>query len=241
MNIQICILEDNPSHYENLQNLLKQYADTNGHNISLDWFKSSEQLKSTNIIGKCDLLFSDIELNSQEVNSTHNGLQTCSNLRKLGFSGEIVFLTAFKEYVFDGYTVQALRYLLKPITYADVSTCMDIFIQKRLSGLLTLKTDAEILQIPFCDIISISKLGHDCAIQTMDNIYTRRIALSKLEHNLPPSFIRCHKSCIINIFHVKSLSKATLKLTNKTYQTIGRAYFSDVKNKLLELSDITST
>ena len=39
----------------------------------------------------------------------------CKQLRESGYTGIIIFLTAFKEYVFDGYDVQAFNYLLKPI------------------------------------------------------------------------------------------------------------------------------
>ncbi len=238
MIINICILEDNQTHYENLKDLLYQYATTNGHTINLNWLKNSTELQNYHDIQQCHILFSDIELNNNSAYSSFNGMEACTHLRRMGYKGEIIFLTAFKEYVFDGYNVQALRYLLKPVSYSDINVCMNIFVEKHFSNFLVVNKEYDIVPIPFKDIISVCKFGHDCSIQTLDNIYTKRIALSKLEKQLPPYFIRCHKSCIVNLYHIKSLSYTKIKLTNKTYQAVGRMYFPTLKNRLLELSDM---
>ena len=73
---------------------------------------------------KCDLFFSDIELNC---NNSFTGIDACKQLRESGYTGIIIFLTAFKEYVFDGYDVQAFNYLLKPINYGTINNCLDKF------------------------------------------------------------------------------------------------------------------
>ena len=57
-----------------------------------------------------------------------------------------------------------------------------------------------------------------------------------MEQHLPEPFIRCHKSCIVNINHVTSLSGSTIYLANKQTQTVGRNYLDDVRKALLRIA-----
>ncbi len=75
----------------------------------------------------CNLLFSDIRLAPSNI-VNENGISICMQLREKGFHGDIIFLTAFREYVFDGYQAQAINYLLKPISEEIVNNCMDKYI-----------------------------------------------------------------------------------------------------------------
>ncbi len=62
-----------------------------------------------------------------------NGISIAKILRVNGYNGNIIFLTAFREYVFQGYEVHALNYLLKPITLDSLKPCMDE-VARDLSG-----------------------------------------------------------------------------------------------------------
>lgn len=194
---------------------------------------------SSDRIFSCQILFSDIELKTDLSDSQpgaySNGMKACIALRRNGFKGEIIFLTAFKEYVFEGYDVQALSYILKPIQNDALYQCMNRYIALHCSDYYYYHKGDCIIQIPYNDIISISRIGHDCAIQTVDSFHTQRIALKSLEDHLPAQFLRCHKSCIINVFHIKSLSGTNLRLSNNKTQTVGRNYLEDIRKALLRL------
>ena len=92
-----------------------------------------------------------------------------------------------------------------------------------------------IIQIPYNNIICISRSGHDCTIQTLDNIHVERVALKDFEKRLPSQFLRCHKSCIVNTLHIKSLSGSLLKLSNNQSQTVGRIYLENIRKALIKL------
>lgn len=124
MNIQIAIIENEISHTSYLLELLKEW-EKNHPNISLlvDTFTSGQPLlEKKEII--YDLIFLDIELDDL------SGLDIAHILRDRKFSGELVFLTSHQEYVFSGYDVKALNYLLKPIAYEKLSSILS-FIQKQ--------------------------------------------------------------------------------------------------------------
>lgn len=241
MNINIAILEDMPAHYKSLSDFLQTWALKNGHIIYVNWFRNGNSIIGSNIINKCDLLFSDIELSNSSnndftSNDETNGIQVCSELRNNGFHGDIIFLTAFREYVFEGYQAKAINYLLKPITYNSIEQCMEKYISMHCLDFYYFHRDNDIIRIPYNDIISVSRTGHDCYINTMQTLYTERNTLKHFEKHLPDNFIRCHKSCIVNITHVVSLLGSTIRLSNKQNQPVGRVYIDNVRKKLLDLA-----
>lgn len=240
MNISLAILEDNHLHYEKISSLINSWATNRGHLVQIHWFQTGFDIINSEIIKYCQLLFSDIELSefeSDNKNDFSNGIEICAALRKKGFSGEIIFLTAFREYVFDGYNVQAMNYLLKPISEEAIMICLDKFISLHFSDYYYFHKNDEIIQIPFNDIVSISRSGHDCMIQTQLEVYVERTSLKNFENRLPKQFIRCHKSCIVNLCHIVSLSGYTIRLSNKTTQTAGRLYINDIRKELIRLSN----
>lgn len=247
MNIQIAILEDKKQDYEQLAKYLNNWAYSHGHVIKIYWFCDADTILSSNHTINCQILFSDIELDTKKSNNIHtlasdshsisNGIKVCMSLRDRGYTGEIIFLTAFKEYVFDGYDVQALNYLLKPIQESSLYKCLNKYITLHCSDYYYFHKEDTIIQIPYNSIVSIYKDGHDCIIQTVDDIHIERTALKDFETRLPSQFLRCHKSCIINAFHIKSLSGMTLKLSNNQTQSVGRLYLDNVRKHLIKLAN----
>lgn len=237
MNINIAILEDNCSAYTNTKSLIEQWGETSGNLVHITWFQSGSALLKSEISLSFHIVFADIELKNPASDSAFpNGMETCIQLRKQGFSGEIIFLTAFREYVFDGYNVQAFNYFLKPISKEKMFLCLDKYTILHSADFYYFRKDQTIIQIPYNDMITISKEKNNVIIQTRTDIYTERCSLDDFEKRLPANFIRCHKSCIINILHIKALVRNQLKLSNNTVQTVGRSYLPLVRKALLHIA-----
>jgi len=230
MNLSIAILEDQKHDYEQLANHLNKWAYEQGHVIRIYWFDNMTGLLSSSEVPNCHILFSDIELKNAA-----EGITACTSLRNRGYTGEIIFLTAFKEYVFQGYDVQAFNYLLKPIQESVLYKCMERYISLHCANYYYFHKEDKIIQIPYNNIVSISRAGHDCNIQTTDDIFVERIALKEFETRLPAQFLRCHKCCIVNTLHIKSLSGSILKLSNNQCQTVGRTYLDSIRKALIKL------
>lgn len=240
MIIHIAILEDAPSDYQYLETHIKNWGEQTGNVIHIEWYQNESSILHSKKLYNCHILFSDIELVSADTecdaDKASTGIHICSRLRENGFKGEIIFLTAYREYVFEGYDVQAFNYLLKPIRENDLEKTMNKYLSLHQANFYYHHKGNDIIQIPYNDIVSISKDGHDILIQTAEGIYAERTALNKIEKHLPAQFLRCHKSCIINTLHIKSLSGNTVKLTNNQIQTVGRIYLDDIRKALLYLS-----
>lgn len=233
MNINIAILEDNRQDYETLRDNLLNWGTLSGNIINISWFISAKQIYEKFNIESFDILFCDIELKTSNCTT---GMEICVNLRKNGYSGEIIFLTAFSEYVFEGYNVNAFNYLLKPIEVEKLCVCMNHYSSLHTYDYYYYHKGNDVIKIPYNDIVYFLKENHYVIIQLSNTLYAERITLSEIEKRLPTFFQRCHKSCIINMLHVHSIIGNILYLSNNKTQTIGRNYLDKIRKYLIDLS-----
>ena len=156
-----------------------------------------------------DLLFLDIQM--PELNGLEFSRMVSPNTR-------IIFTTAFEQYAIDGYRVNALDYLLKPISYSDfieaVNKAIQWFEMRKKAELpdtgqvsiptdsnhIYVKSDYKIVQIELDKILYIEGLKDYIKIYTEDN--PRPIlsltSMKTMEEKLPSSrFIRVHRSYIV--------------------------------------------
>lgn len=236
MNFKIAILEDRKSDYESLAGSIQKWAAEYGHTVAISGYSSGEKLLMDHSVMETQILFSDIELIPNQPDAENNGLRTCFALRERGYTGEIIFLTAFREYVFEGYHVQAFQYLVKPVAFEKLTDCLCRYVALHGTQYLFYQTETEMIQIPYQDIISISKDGHDIIIQTTTELYTKRGSLQEIEADLPVQFVRCHRSCIVNMIHVKSVSGYELRLSTGLKQNIGRNYLSEIRHAFAKMA-----
>lgn len=239
MTYQIAILEDQEQSYLDTKSILDLWSIQSGVTTNVDWFADASSILRCQNLYTYNILISDISLAETSLHSNdenNNGITVCKKLRLLGFKGDIIFLTSFREYVFDGYDVQAFNYLLKPISKEELFKCLDKHKSIHSLDCYNLCKGSKIIKIPYDSILSISKDSHDIVFQTATEVYVERNTLNSVIKNLPPHFIQCHKSCIVNIAHIKSLNSSTIVLSNSTKQTVGRQYLSSIRAELIKLS-----
>lgn len=232
MKIDIAILEDQEPDFLYLSSLLTAWSHHTDKLITITRFKDTEIIQDFKI-NNYDLLFADIELKGV---ADETGISICKKLRANGFNNEILFLTAFKEYVFDGYGVRAFNYLVKPLTIEMLSSCMKHFLELHTKKYYHLQDRSVLVRLKFNDIMYITKEGNNALIHTQNKTYYERTSLSNMTDKLTHTFIQCHKSCIINLSHINSLSGHEIILTDGTKINVGRNYLNQVRDALLDYS-----
>lgn len=230
MTLKITIIEDQPKDLEDLLAALNIWRKKNDAPLQIEYFCSGENYFASHTTDESNLFILDIQLHGM------TGLDVSHKLRERGYEGNILFLTSFKEYVFNGYHVRALNYLLKPVSQNALEKCLDDVYRQLLGDCFIYRHANQIIQIPYKDIICILVTKHYTDITTSKQIYSCRLPLNQILSVLPKDFIRCHRSSIINMRHIRKIDKTTITLSNKSNMQISRNYLDSVRHEYANFS-----
>ena len=119
--LRIGVCEDDSKYRESLAFLLEKYLHHRENDLIIEEFSTGDALLQwlEKHQGELDICFLDIEMPGK------NGMETARNIRKKDARMLLVFLTGYREYVFDGYEVDALDYLLKPVRERKLQEVLD--------------------------------------------------------------------------------------------------------------------
>ena len=177
-----------------------------------DFFANEDDWKD------CVCIFLDIDL------PTTNGIDIAKKLRTSGIMTDFIFLTAFREYVFEGYSVEAIDYLLKPLDQAALDKCMTRILARYQSGFYIFRSGNDIVQIPYSDILYFSSARHYTDIVTSGRSFRQRKPLSAILSALPEQFVQIHRTIIINLHKVYSLSGTTVIMMNRLELPVSKTF-----------------
>lgn len=229
--MKVAIVEDETPHAEALQDLLRQWSKEHQVLIDVALFDSGEAISSA-CEDPFDLVFMDIQMDGM------NGISAARQLRQQGFHGQLVFLTSFSEYVFDGYEVQALNYLMKPVSYEKIAKCMDYVEQKLHDDHYTFRDHDSVTRIAYSKIIYFCSANHYTQIITTEGDFRQRESLQIVFSHLPSRFLFCHRTIIVNMEHVSKLKGRELALSNGVIVPISQTYLQDVRSALMSYADM---
>lgn len=179
-----------------------------------------------------DLIFLDIQMPEL------SGLEFATILPK---ETKVVFTTAFNKYAIEGYKVDALYYLLKPISYDDfmkaATKALNYFsmIKKtetyKRDGFIFVKSDYKLVKILLDDILYVEGLKDYVRFCTVtDNKVMSLMNMKKLEDFLPkPDFLRVHRSYIVNMSKIKLIDRGRI-VFGDTYIPISESYKDTVQS-----------
>ena len=190
-----------------------------------------------------DLVFLDI--NMPEI----SGIAFAKSINK---NIKVIFTTAYRDYAVEGFDLQAVDYLLKPIAFDRLLKAVNRFFEvttqpeqnksehKETSDFIFVRSDRRMLKVDFDAIIYIEsfsdyiKIHLDTATTLSTNkIIVTRETISAIEAKLPTSkFLRIHRSYIVSITKIQSFTNEHITV-NRLALSISRSYKKEVL-KLLE-------
>ena len=230
--LRIAICDDEKYDRDRIQALLLEYLETHNLNASIDLFSSGKEFISErdNLV-KYDIVFLDI--NMEEI----DGIQTAQEMRSFQSDTCIVLVTAFINYVLEGYKVGAVRYIMKDALDVQIKECMDAIIQKMqfreitfpfLEGDRTLYTD---------NILYVESRKHKCIFSCMERenvTYQLYGKLDQIEIKLERyGFLRIHKSFLVNMKHVKRISNYIAVMDSGDEFPVSRLRFTKARESFV--------
>lgn len=225
MNVVIC--DDDQGYLQSIKEKVENWAAEKvvSQAIVIHTFLSSEDLLDAWESGlEIDMLFLDVQIPHEL-----SGMEVAKQIFEKNEYVPIAFITNYAEYACEGYQVNALRYLVKPVQQTDMDECMNIAWHRwnlSLSESIRVKTPTCTMALPVKDILMIESIGHQLRIHTIhDGITEFRARLSDYAEMLPDGlFAQCHKSYIVNIMYVRRIEPSSLTLATRDIVPIGRKY-----------------
>lgn len=176
--------------------------------VMVSAFEDGEELLRGFEESPYDLVFLDIEMPGMD------GITVARSLRKLSGDVAIVFLTAHIEYALEGYEVNALRYLTKPVQPEKLREIIDhVAAKSRAQRSIWIKTDCEEIRLSLSDILYFEAQNQNVLIRTVRQEYTVRHNISDYEKELAADgFFRVHRGYLVSLRRISSLGKGEVVL-----------------------------
>jgi len=227
MNINCAIIDDEPLAAE----LLASYAKKTPFLNLIGTYNSAVTAMKELRENPADLLFLDIQMPEL------SGLEFAKILPK---QTRIIFTTAFSQYAIDGYKVNAIDYLLKPISYEDflkaANKALDSLATQakqeayRSDRFMFVKSDYKLVRIALDDIRYIEGLKDYVRIYLENGEKIMSLMnMKKVEDYLPhPEFMRTHRSYIVHMTKVRSIDRFRI-VFGDAYIPISDSYKDEVQ------------
>jgi len=205
--IRIAVVEDEPEQVVLICSLLKRYRQDSDNEFSVQTFSDGDEFLDSFAPGAFDVLLMDIQMRRID------GLTTAKKARSLDSRVVIIFITNIIQFAVQGYSVQALDFLVKPIDYATVAAKMNLAIdevKKKRVVTVCIKTVSGMLVLDLNEIVCVELLARKLMIHTIAASYQCNETLQGIEELLAdPRFFRCHAAFLVNLHHVKRVDKST--------------------------------
>lgn len=230
--IRVAICEDDLYYAEKEKNLIETYLGKYEIRSEIVTFTTSEDLLNS-YTDSFDIVFLDIELSGM------SGIEAAKWLRDKGVKSYIIFISAYTEYLLEGYKVEAHRYLLKNDSKFDEAfcECMESVIAKIQTEEIKIEIDVKggKLAVSPAKILYAESNVHKVSIYVLEQSgdireYYMYDRLDNVQENLKKyGFLRIHQSYLINSEHLRGVSRYKAELVRDIFLPISKKYFNEIE------------
>lgn len=223
--VKIGICDDEPEMRKPLRQILEQVLQLQGVEYLISESESGEELTAGISCLDIDILFLDIEMRSLD------GIETAKLLRKKGMKGIIIFVTAYPDFVFQGYEVHAFHYILKPYRKEKIEEVLrqalhELDLSKEQYFVIEQK--ARVIRIPLSQTIAFQSDRRKVEALLEEDFVAFYGRIDEVYRELPSCFIRIHNRYIVNLNYVTTLEKDRCILGSRSFP-VSRAFRQELE------------
>ena len=223
--VKIGICDDESEMRKPLRQILEQVLQLQGVEYLISESESGEELTTGISCLDIDILFLDIEMRSLD------GIETAKLLRKKGMKSIIIFVTAYPDFVFQGYEVHAFHYILKPYRKEKIEEVLrqalhELDLSKEQYFVIEQK--ARVIRIPLSQTIAFQSDRRKVEALLEEDFVAFYGRIDEVCRELPSCFIRIHNRYIVNLNYVTTLEKDRCILGSRSFP-VSRAFRQELE------------
>jgi len=224
--VRIAICDDEERYRIELKTILNKLLIN--ADLNIDTFDDGNILADAFAASPYDLVFLDIEMPALD------GITLAKKIRSRSENVFIVFLTSHIEYALEGYEVNALRYLTKPVDIEKLKEVIRYVQEKQGSSRqIIVKEDGEEILIDINDVIYMESMNQNVRIVTAGGEHVIRYNISDFEDQLKnDGFFRIHRGYLISLSKVKKLAGNDVILDGGETLPVSRSNVKPLKEAL---------
>ncbi len=218
--MQVAVIDDEQKMRIQLEKYILRFGQENEEILDVTLFSSADELLKQNI-AFFDLLIFDIDMPGT------NGMDAARHIRQNNEEIVILFVTNIAQYAINGYEVDAVDYILKPVGYFDFAMKFLRAVKRakqKNNERLVLSTTEGQYAVNVRDILYVEVIAHYLIYHTAEKEYRIRASMREHEDILKKYFFsRCHKSYLINLRRMKGIHNTEV-LVDSLSIPLGRTY-----------------
>lgn len=205
--MRIAIVEDEAPQRAQVRAGVEAYAAQKGVEIAVSEYPCGDALLRGYAPG-FDLIFLDIDMPGR------SGMECARVIRESDRRVMIAFCTNLVSCALDGYAVQALDFLVKPVSASRIGQTLDkarYFLRERAPRTISLHTQEGLVNVRDCDILYAETYGRKLRVHTASQVLELRMSIAAMEQELgQEAFFRVHNAYLVALGHVSRLDGLTL-------------------------------
>lgn len=237
MQISLMVCDDLEEERYALVRMLQEYGTRKGLELKLESAAGGEELLSLWRPGRWNIVFLDIFMPGL------SGVETAQALRERDRDCCLVFATTSEDHGVVGYKLRVMDYLLKPFSQRELDGVMDWYLEEHAERLRTLRlwVDWNETEVLLGDILYIEVRSHVASVHTAGGVICTNRGLDSLEQEIAEArFLRCHRSYLVNLEHVRGLREQELLLDNGDRVPVSKKQLPKIKHDVMEWAMLRS-
>ncbi len=218
--MRVAVIDDEREERERMQSFLERFAEEFSRKIEVSQFTCGDELLREYSYD-FDILIFDIDMPGT------SGLDTAREIRKKDENVVILFVTNMAQYAINGYEVEAVDYIIKPVGYYDFSMKFQKAVSKaaqRRDRTFALETVDGTRKVRVSDIWYVEVLSHYLMYHTKEGCFKVRGSMKVHEAELAPyDLCRIHKSYLVNMAYVEEIRTGEAEVGGDVLP-VGRSY-----------------
>ena len=249
----IAIVEDEQSHRELLEYYIGRWEkDKNDINVIIKGYESAENFLFQWQDEAFDMIFIDIQMPEGNVMlkehvmpkgngmTRMNGMEMARKIRESDRNVILVFTTGITDFMQQGYEVEALNYLTKPLDEEKVRKCLDKLLEKEENSVChTFMTEDGLIKLREKDIYYVEARGHYCVVKvkgskTESELLLRESLTEVCKRLEGIGFMKCHRSYLCSVEHIYRIGKSELVLDDGSNIPVSRGHYDEVVKNFVQ-------